>query len=393
MKNEGLEGHMNEMIKRAERDSGMERRSPSSSLEIPFTVYHHQEELTRLLHQVHDLYPDITRVFSVGKSVRDRDLWAIEISDNPGVNEKSEPEFCYIGNMHGDETVGRELLLDLIVYLVQNSDTPRFATLINTTSIYIIPTMNPDGFELGRRGNAANLDLNRNFPDRLYSPTGAMQPETQAIISFSEKHRFVMSANFHGGSVVANYPYDGNVERRSGLYAASPDDEVFKYIALTYAARNPSMRNSGEFPNGITNGAAWYVLYGGMQDWKYVTLSDLELTIELSNVKYPDSSQLPNFWEQNRESMLKYLELVNELGIKGTVTDETTGAPLAAVIKVNDMMPVKTDPQFGDYVKVLVPNKTYQVTASATGYVSQTKAVVTKDHVQILVNFALQKHP
>lgn len=65
--------------------------------------------------------------------------------------------------MHGDETVGRELMLYLIDYLCTTypSD-PTTAFLIQNTDIYIMPSMNPDGYELGRRENANNIDLNRN---------------------------------------------------------------------------------------------------------------------------------------------------------------------------------------------------------------------------------------
>jgi hypothetical protein len=33
--------------------------------------------------------------------------------------------------------------------------------------LHILPTMNPDGFALRRRGNANNIDLNRDFPDQV----------------------------------------------------------------------------------------------------------------------------------------------------------------------------------------------------------------------------------
>lgn len=48
----------------------------------------------------------ISRVFSIGKSVKGTDLWAMEVSNNPGV-EEAKPKFKYVANMHGDEPTGR----------------------------------------------------------------------------------------------------------------------------------------------------------------------------------------------------------------------------------------------------------------------------------------------
>lgn len=68
--------------------------------------------------------------------------------------------------MHGDETVGREILIQLIrlfasEYMGNGPYSERISKLVNNTDIWIIPTMNPDGFELGRRGNSGFFDLNR----------------------------------------------------------------------------------------------------------------------------------------------------------------------------------------------------------------------------------------
>ena len=57
---------------------------------------------------------------------------------------------------------------------------------------------------------------------------------------------------------------------RKTHYAACPDDLAYQYLAKLYARSNPEMRDSLEFPGGITNGAHWYPLWGGMQDWNYI---------------------------------------------------------------------------------------------------------------------------
>jgi hypothetical protein len=66
------------------------------------------------------------------------------------------------------------------------------------------------------------------------------------------------------GAVVANYPWDGS-EDRGRHYAACPDDAAYVHLAGAYARAHASMAASAEFPGGITNGAAWYPLWGGMQ--------------------------------------------------------------------------------------------------------------------------------
>ena len=67
------------------------------------------------------------------------------------------------------------------------------------------------------------------------------------------------------GALVANYPWDGS-EDRGTHYEACPDDAAYVHLARLYAGAHAKMAApGGEFPQGITNGAAWYPLWGGMQ--------------------------------------------------------------------------------------------------------------------------------
>ena len=342
-------------------------------------------------------HPDITRLYSIGRSVEGRVLWVMEVSDEPGVHEPGEPEFKYVGNMHGDEVVGRETLLNLIIYLCDNYDSdPRVAALVNFTRLHIMPTMNPDGYEratrvrgLGRE-NANGVDLNRNFPDRFGRSRGEIQPETRAIMDWIAQYPFVLSANLHGGAVVANYPYDSSPSGHA-IYTATRDDDIFRQLSLSYASAHPAMQtgsNCGlEFINGITNGAAWYSISGGMQDYNYLNSNCMEITVEQLCDKFPNAGQLRDVWEDNVESLLAFAEQVHR-GVRGFVWSASGDAIAGAGVAVGGRDHVVLSGEDGDYWRLLVPGN-YTLTVRASGYTTATQNITVLDGEAVTVNFTL----
>jgi len=114
----------------------------------------------------------------------------------------------FIGNVHGDEPVGREVLMQLAYWLCDNYLKDPLATLIvENTHLHILPTLNPDGFALRRRGNANNIDLNRDFPDQFFpinDDINYRQPETRAIMSWIKQEHFTASATLHGVIILSS---------------------------------------------------------------------------------------------------------------------------------------------------------------------------------------------
>ncbi|CAF0751945.1 unnamed protein product [Brachionus calyciflorus] len=389
--------------------------------ELLLSEYHNYELMKKLLENFQKSYPHISKLYSIGKSVENRDLLVFQITDQIDRIEPGEPMFKYVGNIHGDETVGREMLISLIYHLLNNyGKDARITNLINSTNIFIMPSANPDGFEKVKEGscdysngrhNAHDIDLNRNFPDQFDPKVNlenmflSREPETVALMKWILSNKFVLSANLHGGALVASYPYDdSNTHKQSGFYSSSPDDKVFKHLAQVYSQSHRTMHEGKScdefFPGGITNGAKWYDVPGGMQDFNYIHSNCFEITLELSCCKYPPASRLKTEWEHNRDALVNYLAQVH-LGVKGFVTDKLDstilnsdqiyGTPLKnAIISVEGINYNVTTSMYGDYWRLLTPG-VYKVTATANGYKRMTQQIeVFADHPTVL-NFTLER--
>lgn len=122
--------------------------------------YHSTGELQDMFAKLSKEYPDLAKVHSIGSSSEGRDLTVFEITKNVRKRSILVPMFKYVANMHGDETVGREMLIYLAEYLLYNyGKISEVTQLVDTTDIFLMPSMNPDGFENSKVRNSMKFCL------------------------------------------------------------------------------------------------------------------------------------------------------------------------------------------------------------------------------------------
>lgn len=325
------------------------------------------------------LYPSLCHLDTIGTTNYGKLVLVLKISDNHAADE-DEPEVFYTSSIHGDETGGFILMLRLCEYILSNySSSQRIRNLVDGLEIWINPLANPDGMYLTGntitnpvRFNSKGYDLNRNFPDPLVS-VSTRQKETLDMMKFLAERKFVLSANFHSGSEVVNYPWDRWLEK---IHA---DDLWFYLLSRAYADTVHSYSVPGymtDLNNGVTRGAVWYVITGGRQDYVTWELHGREVTIELDDDYITPVSQLESLWQWNYRSLLGYIESAL-FGIQGYTEDFYTGTPVPARITIagydKDNSEVYSDSITGRFTRLVDP-RSWALTFSASGYLDTTIA-------------------
>ncbi|XP_032419553.1 carboxypeptidase Z isoform X2 [Xiphophorus hellerii] len=435
---------------KARQEVTLSSLSPEEPSTIIQFIYASNAQMYSLLKRTAAKCSHISHVYSIGRSTEGRDLLVIEFTDNPGHHELLEPEIKLVGNMHGNEVLGRQLLIYLAQYLCSEYTlgNQRIQSIINNTRIHILASMNPDGYEVAAseveesndpelsnqeghllngwtsgRANAQNLDLNRNFPDltsifyrnrrsRHYRIDhipipdsywfAKVAPETYAVMKWIRSLPFVQSASLHGGELVVSYPFDFSRDsHEEKMFSPTPDEQIFKQLARTYADAHATMSNNDTdrcgasfYRNrGIINGALWYSFAGGMSDFNYLHTNCMEITVELGCDKFPSEAELYPEWKRNKEALLSFLESVHR-GVKGVVRDTNGNGIKGATVSVRGIRKDVTTAQDGDYWRLVNPG-THILTATAKGYSKVSKRVYLPHNLNKAgqVNFVLEKLP
>lgn len=337
--------------------------------------FHDYATLTTELQQLAADFPNITRLYDLGKSVQGRSIWGLKITDNPTI-EEVEPEIRICGCHHGDEEMSVELPLLLAKQLLNNYTTNNtIGNLVDTREIWIIPLVNPDGRMASpypRRQNANNVDLNRDYGYMWDGSGGSSapfsQPETRIIRENALNNSFVFSLSFHTTAAYVNYLWNYKPD-------PTPDDDVVVNVSQNYASTS-----------GYTaiRGWNWYQTRGDTNDFSYGCRGDIDTTIETGN------SDISLSWNKNKKGMIDTI-IAAKMGLHGVVTDSTTGEPIPATIWVEEAYwPCFADMSVGDYHKPLLPGN-YTVHYRANGYKEKIKNVeITNNESWHFLNISLE---
>jgi len=265
-------------------------------------------------------YPGIVSPrFSLGRSIEGRDIWAMRISDNPGVHEPGEPVAWFDALHHAREPMSGESMLLFADWLASRYGTdPVVTRLVETREILVVPCANPDGYEYNRQtnpnggglwrknrrdngGGVYGVDLNRNYgwewgaqwngssgnpASSTYRGTAPFsEPEVAALRDALLQAPPGMSISAHTYSNLWLFPWS------YGPFL-TPDDGAFRYYGGRFAANN-----------GWTYGATWQVLYeanGVSMDWHYGQLGTFAFSPEIGGFGdgfWPSPSRIPALFQ------------------------------------------------------------------------------------------------
>ncbi len=342
--------------------------------------YHTFESLQADLLELAATYSDICIYDVLGQSVLGRDLIYVKISDN-AADDEAEPEIRWDANVHGDEKITQEVAFFLAQQLCeQYGSDPYITDLVDTREIFIFPCVNPDGMVSGSRYNANGVDCNRDYGFKWDAWGGSAspfsQPEIQANRLLMEQNQFVFGSSYHSGTQYFSFPW-------SYQYEATPDNAEYEFIQAEYGEL--ASYAGGQGSHGM------YYINGSSKDTDHGCMSTLGWTIELSNIKTPPASEIESFCTRNWEASLLLIEQCG-YGVSGTVTDMSTGEPVAAFVRIQGRgWGAYADPELGDYHRYLRPG-TYTLEAWACGYEMQViPGIAVYEDQAVIVDFTLHR--
>ena len=347
-------------------DSGLiwrQSRSMNTATERPYAS---ANDVNETLWRWHDENPAITQIVSLGSSRSGVPILAL------GVGNMTNPRLQWriLGTHHGDEAASTLVAMhtaeELLAYLEDGASPAHF---LEQDIVWIVPMVNPDGYNVHSRYNSAGVDLNRNY-EYEWSETewaaGAYpfsEPETRAVRTMSDWSSFGAGLSLHSGAANLGWVWNFTTEMTA-------DAPWLEELAAQYA----DLCTIENF--WITNGADWYITNGDTNDWSYGRHGMFDFTLEVSVEKSPPADDWNQIESGHSVPIIEFLQ--PESVIFGTVTDEVTGQGLPASISFNDQ-PIELATDNSGRFGRPVPPEQHSVRVSAPGYAPQERSISPDD--------------
>jgi len=111
--------------------------------------FHSTADTNTLLEGWAKAFPNLTKLYSIGETLKGTQLMVLEISNKNTGASATKPAYYYDGNIHAGELTGAEVVLHYAWHLLSNyNKSDRIKNLLDTRVLYIRPKFNPDGADL-----------------------------------------------------------------------------------------------------------------------------------------------------------------------------------------------------------------------------------------------------
>ncbi|MBU2573069.1 MAG: zinc carboxypeptidase [Elusimicrobia bacterium] len=293
-------------------------------------AYHNYKETTDLLKTLVSKNSDIASLFSLGKTIENREIWCLRINSTAkGRKASGKPGAVYIGNHHAREHLSNEVPLLLAVYLLDYRNDADIKKYIAALDIYIVPMLNPDGVEFDiktgkyqwQRKNmrvnsdkSVGVDLNRNYDSWFggqgtshypsadtYCGTAAFsEPESLAIKNFVLARKNLKTMNsYHSYGGLVMYPWGGK--------DAPVENEKDRQVFIKAAGEMAKLTDyTPEQSNEM------YIATGDTCDWAYDAAKIFAFTTELEGRGfYPGAAIIEKAVTSNIKAAVYMLSLTD----------------------------------------------------------------------------------
>ena len=139
--------------------------APTNVAPLPFDHLLRYDELTTLLSQWAAARPNIVELTSVGVTPEGRKMWFLTLTSRGTGPALSKPAIVVDGNMHATEGGGGVAALHLAWRLIRDYGAdPRVTQVLDTSCIYVLPRLTPDGVDAVLNDGRFIRSVNRPYP-------------------------------------------------------------------------------------------------------------------------------------------------------------------------------------------------------------------------------------